>query len=80
MPGRVSPVSVLLIQIGVLLAALGLLLVGLGALLGLRGGKLLPGDLVVSRPGFTFVFPLATSILLSLLLTLALWALHAWRR
>ena len=30
----------------------------------------LPGDIVVRRPGFTFVFPLVTCLLLSLLLSL----------
>jgi hypothetical protein len=29
----------------------------------------LPGDIVVRRPGFTFVFPLVTCLLLSLLLS-----------
>lgn len=33
----------------------------------------LPGDIVVERKGFTFYFPLATSVLLSLLLSLVLW-------
>jgi len=80
MPGRTPVLSTLLVQIGVLLIVLGLALVGLGALFGARGGRLLPGDIVVSRPGFTFVFPIVTSILLSLLLTLALWAMRAWRR
>lgn len=72
--------SALLIQIGAVLVVFGLVMVGLGALLGARGGRLLPGDIVVSRPGFTFVFPIVTSILLSLALTLILWAAHAWRR
>jgi hypothetical protein len=57
----------------------GLLFLGLGiALLGgllLLGGKIpgigrLPGDIVYRKGNFTFYFPLATSILLSLLLTL----------
>jgi len=32
----------------------------------------LPGDIVIRRPGFTFVFPLVTCLVLSLLLTLLL--------
>jgi hypothetical protein len=32
----------------------------------------LPGDIVVRRPGFTFVFPIVTCLVLSLLLTLLL--------
>jgi len=37
-------------------------------------GKLgrLPGDIAIERPGFRFYFPLTTSILLSLVLTLVL--------
>jgi hypothetical protein len=30
----------------------------------------LPGDIVIRRPGFTFVFPIVTCLLLSLLLSL----------
>ena len=37
----------------------------------------LPGDLVVRRDHFTFYFPLATSILLSVVLTILL---SLWRR
>lgn len=33
----------------------------------------LPGDVVVRRPGFTFVFPIVTCLLLSLVVTLLLW-------
>lgn len=33
----------------------------------------LPGDIVVRRPGFTFVFPIVTCLLLSLVVTLLLW-------
>ena len=65
---------------------LGRVLVGLGALLvvaglllllgekfpALRIGRL-PGDLSVERPGFRFYFPLGTSIVLSVILSLLLW-------
>lgn len=37
----------------------------------------LPGDIVIERENFTFYFPLATSILLSLLLSLLFWL---WRK
>jgi hypothetical protein len=73
----------ILIWSGVGLILLGLILAGIGALTGLlasKGGRLLPGDIVVSRPGFTFLFPVATCVLLSVLLTLVLWAIAAWRR
>jgi hypothetical protein len=71
-----------LIWFGLALIVMGVLLLGLGLLLGNvgRGGRLLPGDIVISRPGFTFVFPIVTSIVLSIVLTLALWIVSAMRR
>ncbi|HEX8949855.1 MAG TPA: DUF2905 domain-containing protein [Dissulfurispiraceae bacterium] len=64
-------------HIGKALIVIGILLVVIGGLLMLSGkvpwlGRL-PGDIVVQRKNFTFDFPLATSILLSILLTLILW-------
>ena len=53
-----------LIIIGLLIAAAGLLMT-----LGLPIGRL-PGDFTVRRGNFSFYFPLATSILVSILLTL----------
>ena len=56
---------------GKLLLVLGLAIAGLGLLmmLGLPLFRL-PGDIAVRRGNFSFYFPLATSILLSILLTL----------
>ncbi len=55
------------------LVLVGLIITGIGLLvmLGLPFGRL-PGDVVVRRGSFTFYFPIVTSILLSLLLTLVL--------
>jgi uncharacterized protein HemY len=53
-----------LILIGLLIAGVGLLLT-----LGLPIGRL-PGDFTVRRGNFSFYFPLATSILISIVLTL----------
>jgi hypothetical protein len=53
---------------GVLLLA-GIALTAFGAL----GLGRLPGDFVYRRGNFTFFFPLATSILLSIVLSLLLW-------
>ncbi len=36
----------------------------------------LPGDISIKRENFSFYFPLATSILLSLVLSLILWLLR----
>jgi len=62
----------LLIVTGGLLVVAGLLLTAFGRL-GL--GKL-PGDFVIRRGNFTMYFPLMTSILVSLLLSLLFWALR----
>jgi hypothetical protein len=62
-----SQMGRVLLVVGVVLALLGLLLTFAGRIPGL--GKL-PGDFVVRRGSFTFYFPLATSVVLSLLLTL----------
>ena len=54
----------LLIIVGLIIAALGGLIT-----LGVPFGRL-PGDLVVRRGSFTFYFPIVTSIVVSILLTL----------
>jgi hypothetical protein len=58
---------------GKILVLIGLGIAGLGLLvmLGVPLGRL-PGDFHVRRGNFSFYFPLATSIILSILLTLAL--------
>lgn len=69
-------------DIGRLLVALGLLVALLGAVL-LFAGRIpwigrLPGDILIRRGPVTFYFPLATSLLVSVVLSLLL-ALF-WRR
>lgn len=62
----------LLITLGLALLVTGLLwpwLVKLGL------GRL-PGDIRIERDGFAFFFPLTTSIVVSLLVTLVLWLLR----
>jgi hypothetical protein len=54
-----------------LLVGLGIAALGLLVLLGVPLGRL-PGDFHVQRGSFSFYFPLATSIVLSIVLTLAL--------
>jgi Protein of unknown function (DUF2905) len=62
----------LLIVFGLVLILLGLLW-PLVAKLGL--GRL-PGDIVIERENFRFYLPLATSLLLSVVLSLVLWLLN----
>ncbi|MGH9374075.1 MAG: DUF2905 domain-containing protein [Vicinamibacterales bacterium] len=56
----------LLVLIGVIVAGIGLLV-----MMGLPIGRL-PGDITVRRGNTTFYFPLATSIIASIILTLLL--------
>jgi hypothetical protein len=53
-----------LIVVGLLIAGVGLLMT-----LGLPIGRL-PGDITIRRGNFTFYFPLVTSIIASIVLTL----------
>ena len=53
------------------LVGLGIAALGLVVMLGVPVGRL-PGDFYVRRGGFSFYFPLATSIIVSILLTLLL--------
>ncbi len=62
-----------LIIIGLIIAAVGVLLTFAGKVPWL--GRL-PGDIYVKRGNFTLYFPLATSILISLILSLILWFLR----
>ena len=59
-----------LVIIGVIIAA-----IGAAMMLGVPLGRL-PGDIAVRRGNFSFYFPLTTSIVLSIVLTLLL----AWFR
>ena len=54
-----------------LLVGLGIAAFGLVMMLGVPIGRL-PGDFYVRRGNFSFYFPLATSIIVSILLTLLL--------
>jgi hypothetical protein len=58
------------------LIILGLVVAGVGLLIswGVPLGRL-PGDFQVRRGNFSFYFPLATSIIASIVLTLLMWIL-----
>jgi hypothetical protein len=62
-----------LIAIGAILVVVGLLLT-LGARLPFRLGRL-PGDIVIRGKHWAFYFPLATCVLLSVLLSVVMWLL-----
>lgn len=59
------------------LIIMGLIIVAVGIIISFAGkipwlGRL-PGDIHVKRENFTFYFPLATSILLSVIISFLLW-------
>ncbi len=72
-PGGPAALGKLLLGLAAILAVVGVLLI-LSEKAGLRIGRL-PGDIVVEREKFRFYFPLATSVLLSIVLTLVFWLL-----
>ncbi len=62
-----------------LLVIFGLVLVAVGVLwpvIAKLGLGRLPGDLVIERENFRLYIPIATSLLISLLLSLVLWFLN----
>jgi hypothetical protein len=61
-----------LIVLGLVILAIGLLWPVLSRL----GLGRLPGDIVIQRDNFTFYFPLATCILVSILLSVVFWFLN----
>lgn len=57
---------------------IGIAMILLGAVVMLvsrfTGGKWpIPGDIVIKRDNFTFYFPIATSVIISVVLTLIIW-------
>ena len=65
-----SDLGRMLIVVGVVIVVVGVVLLLAGRVPGV--GRL-PGDIYVQRGNWSFYFPLGTSIVLSLLLTLVLW-------
>lgn len=65
-----SDLGKVLIGVGALIVLVGVVLLMVSRIPGL--GRL-PGDLVVRRGSWTFYVPLATSLILSLLLTVVFW-------
>jgi hypothetical protein len=72
MPNGLGTMGKYLIGVGAVIAFVGLLMIVLGRFPGLKIGRL-PGDIYVEREGWRFYFPLMTSIILSLIVSLLLW-------
>jgi uncharacterized protein HemY len=66
-----------LILLGVVLVVTGLVLLGIQKLP--FSGKL-PGDILIKRENFTFYFPLATSIIISIIVSLILYLIGKFRQ
>ncbi|MBC3542141.1 DUF2905 domain-containing protein [Rufibacter sediminis] len=67
--------------LGKYLVILGIILVVFGLVLWLGGPRMnwfgnLPGDVRVERPGFKFFAPFTTMLLVSIVLSLVLWAIR----
>lgn len=58
-----------LVTLGIILVALGLL----WPLLAKLGIGNLPGDIRIERKGFTFYFPVTTSLIVSIAISIILW-------
>lgn len=67
-----------LLVVGAVVAIVGVALVAAERFPGLRIGRL-PGDIRIERGNFRFYFPLATSIAVSLVLTLVFWIVSRFR-
>lgn len=63
-----------LLVLGLVLAAAGVLVMVVSRL-GLPLGRL-PGDIVIRREGFTFYLPIATSVVVSVVLSAVFWLLR----
>jgi hypothetical protein len=71
-PGGLASLGKLLLGAAAILAVVGVLLILSEKVPGLRIGRL-PGDIAVERPSFKFYFPLGTSIVISIVLSLLFW-------
>ena len=71
-PGPLGALGRMLLVAGAVIALVGVLLLVAERFPGLRLGRL-PGDVAIEKDRFRLYFPLGTSILLSIVLSLLLW-------
>ena len=62
-------------DLGKLVMIAGVVLVAIGALIRWTSVGRLPGDIMIRRGNFTLYFPLVSSIVISIVLTLIVWLL-----
>lgn len=75
---NLSYIGKMFMLMGVVLIIVGAIVFAISKWSG--GWRLLPGDIVYRRGNFVFIFPIATSIIISILLTLLLSFLALLRR
>ena len=84
MPDFLSSAGKAIVLLGVLLLLIGGLLILAAKVPGWEGGMgwlgRLPGDIWIKKDSFSFYFPLATSILISVIVSLVLFVLSLMKR
>ncbi len=75
-PDAVNDLAKIIIILGIVLIIAGLVILFIPKLPFL--GKL-PGDIVIKRQNFTFYFPLATSIVISIIISLILYLIGKFK-
>lgn len=68
-----QPIGKILIVFGIVITVIGLILWSGDRLAFLRFFGRLPGDIAIEKENFKFYFPLATSILVSVVLSVIFW-------
>ena len=75
----IASLAKVMIFAGAVIAVFGVLMLLMARVGGGRGAPL-PGDIVVRREHFTFYLPIVTCVIISIILTLALWLIAAFRK
>ncbi|MHB0997931.1 MAG: DUF2905 family protein [Armatimonadota bacterium] len=74
-----TSIGKIIIIIGLAIVVFGAVVLVISKLTGGRGG-LLPGDIVIRKDNVTIYFPIISSIVISLILTLIFWLVSVYRR
>jgi hypothetical protein len=73
---EMAPIGKMLVLLGGVIVGVGILLIFFDKIPYI--GKL-PGDISIKKDNFQFYFPLTTSILISIVLSLILWLFSHWK-
>ena len=78
---NITSLAKIIIFMGAMIVIFGLVMLLFARLIPPKaGGAPLPGDIVIHRRNVTIYFPIITGIVISIILTLLLWAISALRR